>query len=93
MLGHVYAMVGESDKAHKILDDLLDRQKERYISPYDVARVYMGLGDKDEALNWLFKALEHRTSWLAYLNSDHFFRPLHSHPRFRELQKKIGFEV
>jgi hypothetical protein len=66
-------VAGERDKAQKILDDLIEQQMERYVSPYDIARMYIGLDDKDEALNWLMTSLEHRTGWLAYLNVDHHF--------------------
>jgi len=47
LLGHAYAASGRKADAQKILADL-DQQKQRYVSPYTIATIYAGLGDKDQ---------------------------------------------
>ena len=52
-LGHAYAASGRSDEALKIINELKERAKSEYISPYDVSIIYVGLGDKEHALEQL----------------------------------------
>src|SRR6185369_9958560 len=55
LLGHAYAVSGNKAEARRILAEL-DQQKQRYVSPYTVATIYAGLGDRDQAFKWLEKA-------------------------------------
>lgn len=90
-LAHAYAVSNEPVEAQKILAELLDTAKRRYVSPYDVATVYAGLGDKQETLAWLERALEDRSGWLAlWLKVDPKFDAFRSEPRFRDLLRRIG---
>jgi serine/threonine-protein kinase len=52
--------------------------------------VHIGLGDLDEALDWLEKAYEERDTYMVHLNIDPTFDCLRSHPRFIALLKKVG---
>jgi TolB-like protein/Tfp pilus assembly protein PilF len=54
-LGHTYALAGERGQANKVLDELREMSKQRYVSPYLFAVVYAGLGDKDQTVAWLEK--------------------------------------
>lgn len=89
-LGHAYATSGARDKAKKVLDDLTELSKQRYVSPYDIAIVYIGLAEKEQALSWLEKAYEDRSGWLAYLNVDPRLDSLRSDSRFVNLLGRIG---
>ncbi|MFX0199844.1 MAG: tetratricopeptide repeat protein [Candidatus Hodarchaeota archaeon] len=92
-LGHAYAISGDTGEAKRILNDLLEQSKQRYISSYDMAVFYAGLGEKDEAFTWLEKAYEQRDGWLAgWLKVDPRFDNLHDDQRFIELLKKIGLD-
>jgi serine/threonine protein kinase/tetratricopeptide (TPR) repeat protein len=58
---------------------------------YEIARKYLTLGKKDEALKWLEKAYAAHASSLVHLKSDPAFDSLHSDPRFKDLVRRIGF--
>jgi len=90
-LGHAYAASGQRDAAQKVIAELGETANRRYVSPYDVATVYAGLRDNEQALAWLERAYEHRTGWLAWwLKVDPKFDALNPDPRFRDLVKRIG---
>ena len=90
-LGHAYAVSGNQAEAHKVLDHLEDMSAQRYIAPYDVAVIYAGLGERDEAFAWLNRAYDARSYTLAvYLNTDSRLDNLRSDARFTDLRRRIG---
>jgi len=89
-LADAYAVSGERDQALKILNDLLHPAPNVHVNAYDVALVYVGLGDKDNAFLWLRKAAGQRESPLANLNVHPRFASLRSDPRFAEIQQQLG---
>jgi DNA-binding winged helix-turn-helix (wHTH) protein/TolB-like protein/Tfp pilus assembly protein PilF len=89
LLGHAYAASGKKKDAYRILADL-DQQKQRYVSPYTIATIYAGLGDKDQAFRLLEKAFEERDIWLMNLKVDPVLTSLRSDQRFKDLLQRIG---
>jgi len=85
MLGHVLARAGKTDEARVILDDLKQAAATGYVSPMAFATVYLGLGEKDAALDWMGHALQERRGWLAYLKVHPMADPLRGMPRFQSL--------
>lgn len=63
-LGLAYGLAGHRSDALKILAEMEQASQKRYISPYDLAVVYSGLGQMDKAFRLLGRALEQRTPWL-----------------------------
>jgi hypothetical protein len=62
-----------------------------YVAPYNVAVIYEGLGQKDQAFAWLNRAYDERSYLLAlYLTTDSRLDNLHSDPRFADLRQRIG---
>ncbi len=90
-LGHAYAVSGSRDEAEKLLAELKDLSLQKYVSPYDIALIYIGLGQMDRAFEWLQKAYQMRTGLIVYLKVNPEFDSLHSDPRYTELVRKIGF--
>lgn len=90
ILGLVYGLAGRRDDATKILNELLELNKQRYVTPAALVNVYIGLGDKERALLWLEKAYEERSNYVAYLNVFPIVDPLRSDPRFANLLQKVG---
>jgi serine/threonine-protein kinase len=90
LLGHAYAVAGMRDEAQKILEELQEQSQREYVLPYNRAIIYIGLGEKDQAFEWLEKAAEDRSDDLIYLNVDQIFDPLRSDPRFTDLMQRIG---
>jgi len=91
-LGSIYALSGKRDEAKKVLDELHELSKQRYISPNLIALIYGGLGQKDQAFEWLEKAFSERDSQLGYLKVEPQFDSLRSDPRFKALLKKMKLE-
>jgi tetratricopeptide (TPR) repeat protein len=89
-LGHVYAISGMRGEAQKVLDQLLEESKHKYVSPYSIAIIYEGLGEKDRAFAWLEKAYAERDSNITNLKVDPWFDSLHSDPRFADLLSRVG---
>jgi eukaryotic-like serine/threonine-protein kinase len=91
-LGHAYAVSGKKAEAQKVLAELKDLSKRRYVAPFDIARVYMGLGDKSRALEWLEKAYEDHSDWVAWIKVWPQFDSLRGEPRFHDLLRRMGLE-
>ena len=86
MLAYGYAVSGRRDEAQKILDEQKELAKQgRYISPYNFAIIYTGIGDKDRAFEWLDKAYEEHSQPLEHVKSRPLFDSLRSDPRFTDL--------
>jgi tetratricopeptide (TPR) repeat protein len=89
-LAHAYALGGKRSEAKRILGQLLARRQHEYVSPYEVAVVYVGLGEKDQAFKWLDRACQEHSPWLSYLNVEFRLDPLHSDSRFVNLARRVG---
>lgn len=90
VLGHASAASGKKGDALKILEELKEMSKHKYVSPYDLAILYIGLGDKDRAIEELSKAHEERAGWVIYIKAEPLFDPLRSDPRFVDLLRSMG---
>jgi serine/threonine protein kinase/Tfp pilus assembly protein PilF len=66
-LGCAYGLAGRPDEALKILDQLFEMRERQYAAPFNIARVYAGLGDNDNAFEWMEKAVEERDADLVFL--------------------------
>ncbi|MGH9967020.1 MAG: TPR end-of-group domain-containing protein [Pyrinomonadaceae bacterium] len=89
LLGHTYAVSGLKSEALAVLDQLNDLSKERYVSPYRIAAIHAGVGDKDRAFQWLERAYEERDGWLIWLKLDPVMEVLSSDRRFIDLLQRI----
>ena len=91
-LAYAYAATGRKAEAQKILHEWLHRSETSYISPYMIATVYAGFGNKDKAFEYLEKAYEERSSDLPYfLRADLRMDTLRSDPRFQDLIRRMNF--
>jgi TolB-like protein/tetratricopeptide (TPR) repeat protein/class 3 adenylate cyclase len=90
LLAHAYAFSGNKTEALKILDQLKELSKQRYVSAYSFALVYLGLGDKEKALHWLEQSYQDRAGYdLGWIKVDPFLDPLRGEPRFEKLASLI----
>jgi TolB-like protein/predicted Zn-dependent protease len=90
VLGQNYALSGKRSEAQKIIDRLNEQSKHRYVSPYGVAKLYLGLGNKEQALRWLEKTYENREDGFIWINTDPAWDSLRSEPRFQDLARRVG---
>jgi serine/threonine-protein kinase len=88
-LANAYGRAGRKKEATDILMELEQIQDSRYISPYDWAMVYSGLGDKQEALRWLEKAYEEKSGRMVNLAVHPQFAFLRKEPRFQQLVQQL----
>ncbi|TXG35728.1 adenylate/guanylate cyclase domain-containing protein [Seonamhaeicola maritimus] len=91
MLGYCYGKTGQYDKAKRILDYQLDKNKKVYVPAYMIATIYMGLGEKENALKYLERDYEFGGQGLFFwgLKHDIKFRVFQNEPRFIALLNKI----
>jgi serine/threonine-protein kinase len=92
-LGHAYGVAGQREEALRLLRRLQELSRSGYVSPFDVATVYAGLGDRPHELEWLEKAFEGRVPSLVFLAVDPRFNDLKGDPRFRALLRRIGLSA
>ena len=91
ILGMVYALADQNNKALEILEKMENLSETKYLSPLYKAFIFMGLGNKDKAFTYIDKAFIEREPFLFYLKTVPTFDSLRSDPRFTELLNKIGF--
>jgi TolB-like protein/Tfp pilus assembly protein PilF len=89
-LAHAYALAGRTQEARIILEEMTNDKSGRYVASPMIARIHLGLGEFETALDWLQKGLEERSYWMVFLKNDPVYDPLRSHPRFGELLKLTG---
>ena len=89
-LGHIYAFSGRTEEARKVLRRLQEMSQRRYVSAYNLAVLYAGLGQKDDAFNWLGKVEDDRSEWFAAVNVDPRLESLHSDSRFANVLRSVG---
>jgi tetratricopeptide (TPR) repeat protein len=89
-LGHAYAKSQQIYEANKILDELNELSKQQYVSPLEVAAIYVALGNNEKAFQLLEKAYAERSFHLVNLNVSPQFKSVRSDPRFRDLVQRIG---
>ncbi len=89
-LGYAYAASGDRSKAEATLADLNQMSSRRFVSPFAMAVVYLGLADRERTLAELEKAYEARSWMMIWLKLDKIFDPIRSEPRFVALLRKVG---
>jgi tetratricopeptide (TPR) repeat protein len=89
-LGYVYAAVGKRAEAIDKIKELEEKYIRKEAIGQYIAAVYVGLGDKDRAFEWLEKDFQARNGKLAEIRWQIQFEPLRDDPRFKDLIKRIG---
>lgn len=92
LLGVAHARAGRRAEALSILDELKERWKRQAGRAWAIAAVYIALGEKDQAFEWLEKAYEERDFYLLFLKGEWLYDSLRDDPRFDDLLRRIGLE-
>ena len=90
-LTRALAASGKRDEAMKTLEQMHEISKQRYVPAYGFAIAYAGLGDKDQAFQWIERSLQDRAWDVTYLKVDPIMESLHADPRFADLVKRVGY--
>jgi TolB-like protein/DNA-binding winged helix-turn-helix (wHTH) protein/Flp pilus assembly protein TadD len=90
MLAHAEASIGKQNQARQILSQLTEEAKARYVPAYAFAVIYLALGEKDHALDWLEQAArDHDGFYTNLIKVEPFLDPLRGDPRFETLVSRI----
>ena len=91
-LGKVLGYSGRKQEARRLLEELEERSKHHYVSPYLIALVQTGLGERDQAIASLEQGYTNRDHWMMFLKADPRWDDLRSDPRFKGLIRRVGLE-
>jgi serine/threonine protein kinase/lipoprotein NlpI len=90
-LAYLQSVTGKADEARKALDALKQLSKHQYVTPYSIAAVCSGLGDKDQCFEWLEKAYsDHDPNMLLNLRGDPRLDSVRGDSRFEDLLRRMG---
>jgi serine/threonine protein kinase/Flp pilus assembly protein TadD len=92
LLGYAYALAGRTDEAQKLIEELRELAQKIYVPPMSFAWIFLGLGETDEAFDWLDKAVDECSGMVKHFHIYPFSDPLRSHPRFQGLLRKMNLE-
>jgi hypothetical protein len=88
-LAHAYARAGQRKEAQQLLSQLEAAGRRQYVSPYYLAIVHVGLGEKEQALSLLQKASTDRSNGLIFMAVEPELDPIRSDPRFIAVQQSL----
>lgn len=88
--GYLLATQGERAEAEQTLELLVQRSKQSYVPPYNIALICVGLGNPETALDYLEKAFDMRDARATFLAVEPKWDPMREHPRFRDLLRRMS---
>jgi TolB-like protein/Tfp pilus assembly protein PilF len=89
-LGYGYARAGKKADALRLVEELKELRRRRYVDAAGIGWIYTGLADKDHAFAWFDRALEEGSPNLVDLKVEPGWDPLRSDPRFADLLRRVG---
>ena len=92
-LGQAYAAAGLKEELQQVLDELNEQSKERYVSPYYLAKIYASMGEREQAFTWLEKAYEKRNPDFIELKVEPLLDSIRSDARFQHLLRRVGLNT
>lgn len=90
-LAYSLACAGDPSYAKQIAAELEEKTKTEYVSPVELATVYVGLGDAEKTLDWIERAVDDRRGWVAYLRVHPILDPVREEPRFKAIVQRMKF--
>jgi DNA-binding winged helix-turn-helix (wHTH) protein/TolB-like protein/Flp pilus assembly protein TadD len=90
LLGCAQALSGNTAGANAVLEGLTSRSRDEYVPAFSIALVYIGLGNRNRALDWLEKAYQDRSAYMVYAKTEPLLDPLRSDPRFISLLHRMA---
>lgn len=90
-MGYSHAMAGQRAEAETLLNILQDISMRKYVSPYSMLMIQLGLGEHDRVFELLEQLYQERNDWLVWLKVSPELQPLRNDPRFKDLLRRVGF--
>ena len=91
LLAQTLAVSGNRGEANRMLAELIEDAKTRYVQPFGVALAYLGLGQRDKALEWLQKAFDDHTSTMVWAKIDPELDQLRDTPELKAMLSQMKF--
>lgn len=92
IMAFLYAFAGKGDEARRILAAVESEKGSRYVDNSSVVLAYIGLGEKEKAVDLIEEEYGNRASWLADLGYDAVYDSIRDEPRVQEILRKLGLE-
>ena len=92
-LGYCLGVMGRREEALRILDEVKGRYAQQRTPAYNVARVYAGLGEEDNVIEWLQRDYEDQSGVISWIGSDFEWESYRNDPRFQEIMRNIGLRA
>ena len=89
-LSRAYGRAGMTSEVEEIIQQLRGIATRKKVAAASLAVAYSSVGKQDEALDWLSRAVDNRSSWLAMLDAEPWWDPLRGDPRFEQIRLRIG---
>jgi serine/threonine protein kinase/tetratricopeptide (TPR) repeat protein len=89
-LAHTLGTAGKTKEALRILDDLTELAKQKYVAPYFFSGIHVGLGENDRALDYLERCYQDHSHWLIYIDKDPSLDGLRDYARFQNILRHLG---
>jgi tetratricopeptide (TPR) repeat protein len=91
-IGWTYVEMGKPDEAQEVLNDLLERPEQEYVSPFILAGFHFLLGKNDEGFKLLDKAYKEQDTWMCWLKIEPLLDSIRSHPKYTALLKTMNLD-
>ena len=88
-LAYAYAVSGNRDRAREVLNRFLHEFDTATFPALMIAEIYIGLGDKPRAFEWLHGAVDQK-DLSVFLKSDPLYAPLRRDMRFQALLERTN---
>ena len=90
-MGYAHALAGQKAEAKNLLNILKDISLRKYVSPYSIGVIQLGLGQKEQVLEMLERLYEERNDWLVWLKVSPELEPLRNEFAYQSLLRRVGF--
>lgn len=87
--GAIFALAGQPDRARHEIQSLT---AQNYVASDAIAMIYAALGEKDQAIRWLQKALAAHAFTLVFIKVEPMFDSLRDDPRFKAILARTGLQ-
>ena len=88
-LGYALARAGRHEEVRRILDRLVADAEKQYVSPHAIAALLLGLGEHDQAIDWLERAYRERDRALVWIKVHPRLDPVRGNPRFEGIRRLV----
>jgi len=89
-LAHTLAAAGKKTEARRILEDMTELAKQKYVAPYFFAGIHVGLGENESAIEYLERCYAEHSHWLIYIDKDPSLDGLREDSRFQDIAQRVA---